>query len=312
MTDPSLARRRPGAVPSAAAIHWLAPADLVLLILLTLFWGFNWPAMKLAVTAIPVWQFRLFSLCVGTLGLLGIARAQGLSLALPRRAIVPLLVCSMLNVVLWQAFSGIGLLYIEAGRASIVAFTMPLWSAVLSWPILGERVGVRQILGLALGLAGLAALIPADILSSPTAWLGILLVLAAAVSWALGTIALKAYRLALPTVLIAGWQLTLAIPPMGLGALLEPFPDLGALAPAAIAGALYAAVIPMIFCHYAWFRLVGLLPASIAAITTLAIPVVGVFSSALVLGESLGLSEGVALGLVVAALAIVLFGRARG
>jgi len=64
---------------------------------------------------------------------------------------------------------------------------------------------------------------------------------------------------------------------------------------------------PMIYCHWAYFTLVRIFPASIAAIGTLAIPVVGVFSSALILNETIGLNEILALILVVSALAVVLF-----
>ena len=69
----------------------------------------------------------------------------------------------------------------------------------------------------------------------------------------------------------------------------------------------YIIFFPMIFCHWAFFTLDRLFPASIAAISTLAIPVVGVFSSTLILNESLGISEIVALIIVVTALSIVLF-----
>ena len=56
----------------------------------------------------------------------------------------------------------------------------------------------------------------------------------------------------------------------------------------------------------AWFRVVALFPASVAAIGTLAIPVVGVFSSALVLEELLAAADLLALALVVAGLFVVL------
>jgi drug/metabolite transporter (DMT)-like permease len=67
----------------------------------------------------------------------------------------------------------------------------------------------------------------------------------------------------------------------------------------------------MIYCHWAYFTLVRIFPASIAAISTLAIPVVGVFSSTLILNESIGVSEIAALLLVVAALSIVVFVEKR-
>ena len=63
---------------------------------------------------------------------------------------------------------------------------------------------------------------------------------------------------------------------------------------------------PMSFCQWAYFKVVGLLPASVAAIGTLAIPVIGVYSSHLVLGEAVGVSELLALLLVLSALVLVL------
>ena len=69
----------------------------------------------------------------------------------------------------------------------------------------------------------------------------------------------------------------------------------------------YIILFPMIYCHWAYFSLVRIFPASIAAISTLAIPVVGVFSSYLILNEPFGMSEFVALIFVVTALAIALF-----
>ena len=58
----------------------------------------------------------------------------------------------------------------------------------------------------------------------------------------------------------------------------------------------------MIFCHTAYFKLVSLLPAHVAAISVLAVPVVGVVSSAWLLGEPVGLAEASALLAVVGGL----------
>jgi len=67
----------------------------------------------------------------------------------------------------------------------------------------------------------------------------------------------------------------------------------------------------MLFCHLSWFTVVKIFPASVASIGTLAIPIVGVFSSSLVLGEKLGYREVMAMILVVIALGIVLIGPTR-
>ena len=95
--------------------------------------------------------------------------------------------------------------------------------------------------------------------------------------------------------------------PVTLVALLsEPPPDLTTLSTPAVIALIYLFVFPMSFCQWAYFKAVGLLPASIAAIGTLMVPVIGVFSSHLILDEPVGINELLALLLVLSALVMVL------
>ncbi len=285
---------------------------LLLLAGITLVWGVNWPAMKLAVAEVPVWTFRSICLASGGFGLLAIARIGGQRLRVPAAELGPLLLAAAFNITGWHLASAFGLVYLEAGRASIIAFTMPLWAAVLAVPLLGERLSRPAAAGLVVGLLGLAILVLPDWRGLVAAPLGVLFMLGAALSWAAGTVALKYFRWSMPTTVLAGWQLVLGGVPVALGAL---WFDTG-FAPQAVSvtawlATLYAALLPMIFCHWAWFKVVGLYPAAIAGIGTLAIPAVGVVSSAVVLGERIGPDVVGALVLVLAALALVLIVPAR-
>ena len=135
----------------------------------------------------------------------------------------------------------------------------------------------------------------------------VLFMLGAAVSWAIGTVIIKriAWRIA-PLTSVA-WQLLFSAVPVTLvAAASEPLPDLGKLSLTALIALGYLFLFPMSYCQWAYFKTVTLLPASIAAIGTLMVPVVGVYSSHLVLGEPVGASELLALALVLAALALVL------
>ena len=173
--------------------------------------------------------------------------------------------------------------------------------------VLGEPLTGPKLAGLALGVAGLAVLIGPDLRSLGAAPLGAGLMLCAAVSWAFGTVIVKRYLSTIPVGALAGWQLLIGAVPITLGALVfEDIPDLTAISTPALLSLLYVVTFPMVFCHWAWFAVVRLFPAAIAAIGTLAIPIVGVFSSALVLGEPIGVRELAALGLVCSALAVVL------
>jgi drug/metabolite transporter (DMT)-like permease len=310
--------------PGPAATHLPsrpAPAisHLLLLGVMTLLWGTNWPALKIVVSAMPVATFR--TICLWTAGpaLLLIAALSGDRLRVPPGDRVPLLLAALTNITLWHLGSAAGVYYMQAGRASIIAYTMPIWASLLGALVLGERLTPRRLAGLALGIAGLAALVWPDRAQIAAAPLGVLFMLLAAVAWAVGTVLVKRRRWAMSVAQLAGWQLVIGgVPVALLAALRDPPTDFAALDARTWLVLLYILLLPMIVAQWTWFRILALLPAGLAAISTLAIPVVGVLSSALALGEPVGAPELGALLLVVSALALVLLPpaaprrRARG
>jgi len=294
----------PGMLRAAAP---LPPLGFVLLGGLTFFWGANWPMMKIALLEIAPWPFRSLCLVVGGLALLGINLIGRKPVRVPAGERGPLLFCALFNVIGWHLCSAYALTLIEASRASIIAFTMPIWAALLGRLVLGEALTGSKLVGLALGTAGLAILIGPDVAGLGATPLGAMFMLGGALSWAAGTVAIKRVAWTVGPGTLAGWQLLAGSLPITLGALwLQPFPDPSTLSPAALGTLAYVLVLPMVFCQWAWFKVVRLFPASIAAVGTLAIPVIGVFSSGLLLGEPIGWREFAALGLVCAALAAVL------
>lgn len=298
--------------PAPADGDSVPPLALALLAGLTLFWGANWPAMKLVVTELDPWTFRVISLFFGGFGLLAISRLGGNRLTVPRAEWAPLALCALFNVTGWHLFSAFGVMAIEAGRAAILAFTMPLWASLLAIPLLGERLNGRRMAALALGLAGISLLIVPEFDSLRQAVTGPLLMVGAAFCWALGTVLMKRFAWTIGPLRLAGWQLTLGGLPVLLGMLAWGDPGtVWQLSATALWALAFVLALPMLFCHYAWFKTVSLLPAGVAAIGTLAIPVVGVLSSALILGERIGGLEVAALLLVLSALALVLLGGRR-
>lgn len=284
-------------------------SGILLLAVLTLSWGGNWPAMKAAVAEIPVWTFRSICLVVGGAILLVMVRLRGEPLAVPRAERRPLVLAALLNVAVWQLCSAYGLTFMKAGRASIIAFTMPLWAVILDRLLFGERVPRSKALALALGLVGLAVLIGPDLAHLAASPAGALFMLAASITWAAGTLVLKRNRWTIPTMALTAWQVTLASLPVVVGALLLEMPvRITGLSVAGAAGLVYATLVGIVFSHYLWFHLVRVLPPSVAAIGVLGVPVVGVLSSALLLGESVGARDLIALACVLPALGIVLIG----
>ncbi len=260
-----------------------------LLLSLALLWGVNWPAMKLAVGDFGPFAFRVVCVYAGALGLFAVAWKLRLPLAVPRGLVGPLALGGVLNVTIWQASSAFGLMYVEAGRAALIAFTMPIWVGLFGAVLFGQRMGPRLLAGLGFGALGLGLLAAPALAGIGEAPLGLGLMLLAAVGWASGTLYVKRKRLDMPAVTLTAWQLFFGGVPLIVGCLVFEFPS-GLLrgdgpSAAALIGALYAASVPMIYCHWAWFRVLEILPAQVASLGVLAVPAVGVASSAWLTGE---------------------------
>ena len=282
-------------------------SPIFLLASLSLFWGLNWPGMKIILSEMTVWWFRAFCLIVGGCILLLISALSGNRWRLRTQEVRPVLLCGTFAILGWMVFSAYGVSLMPAGRASIIAFTMPLWATLIAAFVLGERITLAKVAGLFLGLLGLGVLIGPDLLILKRAPVGAFYMLLAALSWALGTVLIKRISWEIPTLSNVAWQLLFsAIPVTFVAALSEPLPDVTALSGTAIIALVYLFLFPMSFCQWAYFKTVSLLPASIAAIGTLMVPVIGVYSSYLVLDEHIGLAEIAALLLILSALTLVL------
>jgi drug/metabolite transporter (DMT)-like permease len=278
-----------------------------LMLSLSILWGGNWPAMKAAVAEIPVLTFRVICLYGGALGMFLLARLGGLSFKVKREEWVPLLIVSLFNITIWHICSAAGLKYVTAGRAAIIAYTMPLWATLLSVYLLNEKLRMSTILGLVVGLMGMAALLLPEwkqVVADPR---GAIFMLVAAMAWATGTIGLKYYRFTMPVVSLVGWQLILGgIPVLIAAPIFDRGVDPAAWSLEAWLGTTYAVLVAMVYCHWAWFKLVRSFSAVTVSINSLAIPVVGVISGALLLGESIGPDVIAGLGLVILAQFLVL------
>jgi drug/metabolite transporter (DMT)-like permease len=291
----------------------LAPARrpavgaLALLALTSLFWGLNWPVMKLALTGIAVLPFRALCLLVAGPAMLAIAGLRGDSLRLPGGEIRQVAVAAFFNITLWHLFTAYGVSMMPAGRAGIIAYTMPAWAMLLGVLFLGERLTPTRAAALVLGLAGIGALLLPDLDALAAAPLGAASMVLAAVSWAVGTVVTKRFRWTGSIAALTGWQLCIGgMPILAAALIVGPFPGLTRADPVTIAALLYVIVCGLIIGQWGWFEVLARLPVARASIGTLAIPVIGALSSTLLLGEPLDAAELTALTLVVAALALAL------
>jgi drug/metabolite transporter (DMT)-like permease len=290
----------------------LSGFGLVLLAIVTLGWGFAWPFIKLVLVEVPPLTFRGVCLLVGGGGVLALARTSGQSLRVPAHAWGRVLALSACNIVGWNIGVVYGISQLSSGRAALLGYTMPLWSTVLSMWLLRERLTARRAVSLLLGMGGVAVLLAADLARMAGAVQGVLLMLFAAVSWALGVVLLKRFALPIPSAALTGWMMVAGGVPIGLAAVAlehdrwRPVTAVGAVS------LLYSVVIAFMLCYWAWNRLVLMVPVAVSSVSTLATPVIGVLSGMWLLGELLTWHEVAATACIVAAIALVVRPGGRG
>jgi drug/metabolite transporter (DMT)-like permease len=270
-------------------------------------WGISFPIMKIALEEIEPWTFRTLTLLIAGPSLLTLGKMAGFRLAIPSQERKPIILAALFNITGWFLFSAYGVTHLQAGRAAVIGSTMPLWAAIMARFVLKEQLTSERLAGLGLGLVGLTILIWPDIRAIGEAPFYAAFMLGAAISWAAGTITLKHFQWTTPISVLTAWQLILGGIPIVAGTLLfPPAITLSQISFKVILCLAYTIIVAIIFCYWAWFKVVSLLPTSVASIGTLPIPVLGVFSSALILGERIGLRELVALVFVLVGLLIVM------
>jgi drug/metabolite transporter (DMT)-like permease len=285
---------------------------LLLVPLLGLLWGFNWPAVRISLTEIAPWTLRAGGMAFAGLALVAVALARGTSLAVPRAQWPRLVVAGILSIAAFNVLLAFAQLMAPTSRAAILTFTMPIWAALLAWPVLGERFDRPRLLGLALGIAGLLCL-GLPLLRAGQFTPGLALALLAALSWALGTIVTKRFPVSAPALVIAAWQLLIGGAVAALGMLaFEGLPVPKALSPPVALALTFHILGAQALAYALWFTVIARLPAGIASLGTLMVPAVGVLGSVLLLAERPAASDWLGLLLVVAASGAIMVSPRRG
>ena len=288
-------------------------SGLFLVAVLTLVWGCNWPVLKLGVTELAPLTFRGATLPFAALGLLLAARLSGDSIWIPREHWGKVLALALFNIAAWNGLILFGVQQMPAGRSAILAYTMPVWTVLFGMALLHEPLSTRKIIGLVLGMLGMAVLLGEDVRHITGSPMGTLFILAAAISWAFGTVLLRRWKPPVPQNTLTGWMMLIGWLPIAVCVPLfdeHPISSLAHMSGTAWFAVLYNIFLAGTVAHWAWFTMARTLPVAVSSLSSLPVPVVGVLSGILFLGERPGPSEYIALALVLASLSAVLFAPA--
>jgi probable blue pigment (indigoidine) exporter len=267
-------------------------------------WGLTWPQSKFLLTMLPPFSMR------ATCGVIGFSFAFLVAFLRRERLWPPLdqwprlILFAMLNYGLFIVLTTQSLVGLKASEAVVITYTLPVWAALIAWPMLGERPTGAKILALVLALGGVALLVGID--TSEASWRKLPaagMSLGAAILFGLGTVLAKKKPLRLPPTASVAWQAMLGmVLVVGLASFEQR--DWSKVTAAGWASIAYISTIPLTVAYLAWFRALRMVPASVAATTVLVSPMVGVVGSGLLLGEVFGPRQIVALAMTMIGVAI--------
>ncbi|MDQ6685027.1 MAG: DMT family transporter [Pseudomonadota bacterium] len=262
--------------------------------------------MKLGIATFPPLSFRAAGMWIGLALLWLFLRLRKTPLTVPRTAWPELGKLAITNVVIWHVLAIVSLQQLSSGRAAILGYTMPIFSALLGYAVFGERLAPRQLAGVGAAAVGVALLVWHELgaaFGHPLAAFGMLF---AAATWALGTQLLRRTRLTLPILALIFWMTAITTLVMTLLAIAFESPRWHVPDEAALFGIVYNAVLIIAFAQPVWLWLARTLPPIASTLSVMMIPVLGTLSGAWALHEQLYWQDAAAMLLMLVAIASVL------
>jgi drug/metabolite transporter (DMT)-like permease len=238
--------------------------------------------------------------------------AQGVPFRIERKHWRELLTLATFNMFFWHGLIIVAVQSLSSGRAAILGYTMPMFSAVLGALVFGDQLAKRAWLGVGAASLGVVLLLWHEISNLTGKPVGVLLALGAASTWALGTQLLRRTKLPVPTLTISFWMAFLTTGVMTVLALLLEREQWHAPSPATWGAIAFNAVLVFGFAQAAWFYLARSLPPVASTLSVMLIPVLGVFTGAVWLGEVLHWQDWAAVVLMMVSIAAVLWPQKAG
>jgi drug/metabolite transporter (DMT)-like permease len=290
-----------------SALPQLTPRQLWTLLALTLVWGLNWPIMKIGLNDFPTWSFRALSmwLALPIMALLMVWRS--LSFRIPRAQWAELLELAIFNMLIWHTLAMLAIAALPSGRAAILGYTMPVFSALLGAWWFGQRLAIRAWGGVAAATVGGCLLLWHEFTQFSGQPGAVLMMLLAALCWAWGTQRMRNTTITAPILTVTFWMTLMTAAWLSLLAMITESHEWRAPSPVVWGSVLYNALGVFAFAQVVWLGMARDLPPVASTLSVMFIPVIGVFSGAMWLGEVLHWQDWTAVALIALAIATVLW-----
>ncbi|WP_227001880.1 DMT family transporter [Virgibacillus necropolis] len=276
------------------------------ILLITIIWGYAWVLMKLSLNYMGPFTFSAFRFAVGSLTLLLIVWISKMGVP-PRAMWKHLIILGVLQTSVVFLLVMYGLRFVDAGKSSVLLYSMPLWSSLFAAKYLGEKITPAKLTGLLIGMLGLLTILGWDIWigQNVNVIIGESLIILAAISWGIANVYYRLKLQDMPKLQSSAYQMLFGTIGIIVATLFIEWGQPLSLHVNSIYYILFTGVFASALCFTVWFYILSIIDMVTATLATLLVPIFGLLFSRLILGETftLGITMGstlIIIGIIVA------------
>ena len=277
-----------------------------LILLITLLWGYAWVAMKDVLHYMGPFTFTSFRFGSGTLVLFLVVWLSKKGTASIKTYWKSFLIQGMLQTAIVFLLVMYGLKFVDAGKSSVLLYSMPLWSSILAVWFLKEKLTLMKLIGLIFGIVGLLTIVGWDVWihSDPETLFGELLIIIAAISWGSSNVYYRMKLEHLPKIETNAYQMLFGTILIIIVTSFTEWHEPITLNAHSLYYIIFTGVLASALCFTVWYVILGLIDMVTATISTQLVPIFGLFFSAILLGERLSIGIIVGAGMIITGILI--------
>lgn len=263
----------------------------LLLLSIILSWSYGWVITKIGLESIPPFKFAALRFFIGSLCMLLVLLIFRAPL-FPKGLWFKTIILGLLQTTSVFLLVLYGMMFINVGQASIIIYSMPIWSAIIGYLVLKEKISSRQVIGLGISLIGLISILGLDLILSSN-WnviLGEFLLMLGAISWGASNIYMKKNFTSSNKLTISAWQMIFGTIGISIASLIMEFHKPINWSTEALLIVLFTGIIASAYCFTGWYFILSKVNTTVASASLLFIPLLSILFEWMILGKHLTVS----------------------
>ncbi|WP_149473394.1 DMT family transporter [Oceanobacillus polygoni] len=277
----------------------------ILILTITIIWGYAWVLMKESLHYMGPFAFSSFRFGIGAVTLLLMVFFLKVGFP-PRESWKHLIVVGLLQTAIVFLLVMFALKFVDAGKTSVLLYSMPIWSSILAVKFLHEKITPAKLAGLLIGMLGLLAILGGDIWMGQDVHVifGELLIIIAAISWGISNVYYRIHVQHLSKLQATAFQMLFGTIVIFFVTLFMEWGEPIQLNADSVYYILFTGILASALCFFVWFVIISVVDMVTATLSTLLVPLFGLLFSSFLLNETMSFSMMIGFMLIITGITV--------